>query len=439
MEISRERRREIISALRKGTVPQRGLDFLSVGLGRFEPVMTGELADVAQGSSVFKAVRGEYGCGKTFFGRWVQEYAKKKGYAIAEVQISETETPLHRLETVYRRAMEQLSTADCFLGAYRSIIDGWFYGLEEDILSEGEIEASDLEALARRADELLEQRLLEITRATPQFAAALRSYRAAQRRNDHATAEGLVGWLAGQPHVAASIKRIAGIKGDVDHFAALSFLRGLLLILKDSGFSGLVLVLDEIETLQRVRGDVREKGLNALRQLIDDIDGGRFPGLYLLITGTPAFYDGPQGVRRLEPLAQRLQVDFQTDARFDNLRAVQIRLPAFSHARLVEVGLKVRDLYAQDAQDRERILTLVDDTYVAELASAVAGDLGGQVGVAPRLFLKKLLADVLDRVDQHADFHPRQHYRLTIAEDELNRVERAARGAASVDEIELDL
>ena len=40
---------------------------------------------------------------------------------------------------------------------------------------------------------------------------------------------------------------------------------------------------------------------------------------------TPAFFDGPQGVRRLEPLAQRLQVDFQTDARFDNLRAVQVR------------------------------------------------------------------------------------------------------------------
>ena len=164
------------------------------------------------------------------------------------------------------------------------------------------------------------------------------AYRAAQRQNDHATAEGLAGWLAGQPHVAASIKRVAGIKGDVDHFAALSFLRGLLLILKDSGYSGLVLVLDEIETLQRVRGDVREKGLNALRQLIDDIDGGRFPNLYLLITGTPAFFDGPQGVQRLEPLAQRLHVDFQTDARFDNPRAVQLRLASFDHDRLVEVG-----------------------------------------------------------------------------------------------------
>ncbi len=373
MEISPERRREIIAALRKGTVPQRGLDFLAVGLQRFDAVISEELADVAQGSSIFKAVRGEYGCGKTFFARWVQEAAKKKGFATAEVQISETETPLHKLETVYRRAMEQLSTPDCFLGAFRSIIDGWFYGLEEDVLAEGTIDPEDDKALAIRADELLEQRLNEITRATPQFASALRAYRSAQRAGDHATAEGLAGWLAGQPHIAASIKRQAGVKGDVDHFAALSFLRGLLLILKDSGYSGLVIVLDEIETIQRVRSDVREKGLNALRQLIDDIDSGRFPGLYLVITGTPAFYDGPQGIKRLEPLAQRLHVDFQTDARFDNPRAVQLRLTTFDHERLVKVGTKVRDLYVADCQAPDRVRSLASGELPGDSGSCNGG------------------------------------------------------------------
>jgi hypothetical protein len=224
----------------------------------------------------------------------------------------------------------------------------------------------------------------------------------------------------------------------VDHFAALSFLRGLLLILKDSGFAGLVLVLDEIETLQRVRGDVREKGLNALRQWIDDIDGGRFPNLYLLITGTPAFFDGPQGVQRLEPLAQRLNVDFQTDARFDNPRAVQLRLPPFDHERLVEVGVKVRDLYTSDCSSPERVRRLADDAFVLQLAHAVAGKLGGRVGIAPRLFLKKLVSDVLDRIDQFEDFDPGQHYQLTVQAGELNAIEREAQ-AATVDDIELDL
>ena len=102
-----------------------------------------------------------------------------------------------------------------------------------------------------------------------------------------------------------------------DHFGALGFLQGVLVILRDSGHPGLLVVLDEVETVQRMRSDVREKSLNALRQLIDEIDAGRFPGLFLLITGTSSFFDSPQGIQRLEPLAQRLHVDFQTDARFD--------------------------------------------------------------------------------------------------------------------------
>jgi hypothetical protein len=63
--------------------------------------------------------------------------------------------------------------------------------------------------------------------------------------------------------------------------------------------------------------------------------------------------------------------------------------------------------------------------------------LGGKVGVAPRLFLKKLVADILDRVDLHEDFDPRRHYTLTLAESEMSPVERAAASAASVDDIEL--
>jgi hypothetical protein len=52
--------------------------------------------------------------------------------------------------------------------------------------------------------------------------------------------------------------------------------------------------------------------------------------------------------------------------------------------------------------------------------------------------LKKLVSDILDRIDQFADFDPRQHYQLTVTDGELTRVERAAQGQ-TVDDIELEL
>ena len=88
-----------------------------------------------------------------------------------------------------------------------------------------------------------------------------------------------------------------------------------------------------------------------------------------------------------------------------------------------------------------RIGTLVDDAYIADLAAAVAGELGGQVGVAPRVFLRKLVADVLDRVAEFGDFDPRLHYKLTLSPTELTATERnaAAFGPATADDVDLEL
>ena len=184
---------------------------------------------------------------------------------------------------------------------------------------------------------------------------------------------------------------------------------------------------------------MREKALNAIRQLIDEVDAGRFPGLYLVITGTPAFFDGPQGVQRLAPLAQRLHVDFTTEARFDNPRAVQLRLSPFTKDSLIEVGTRVTQLFAQGTPNSERIRQRADSALLEDLAQAVAGKLGGKVGVAPRLYLKKLVGDVLDRIDQFPDFDPRRDYALTVTPTELTLVEQSAAGMGSVDDIKLNL
>jgi P-loop Domain of unknown function (DUF2791) len=436
--IGAQRRAAILDALRRGTVPREGLGAFAVGMERLVGAVDEDLAAVAGGRGTFKAVRGEYGSGKTFMARWLQERARGAGFATSEVQVNETETPLHHWETVYRRLVERLATSDTSEGALRSTVDAWFYTLEEDVLAEGRIDAKDTTALAAATEALMERRLATIARTAPAFSAVLRAYRRALLAEDSSLSEGLMAWLGGQPNVAATVKRVAGIKGDLDAFGAMHFLAGLLTILRDSGRAGLVLVLDEAETLQRMRADTREKGLNALRQVLDELDAGRYPGLYLIVTGTTAFFEGPQGVQRLSPLAQRLHTDFATEARFDNPRAVQIRLQGFDLAALATVGRRVRDIFVEQTRDPARINAIVDDQYVADLARSVAGKLGGRAGVAPRLFLRKLVAEVLDRVDQFADFDPRRHYAPTVDEREMTGPERAAAGATDIDEVEFD-
>ena len=83
---------------------------------------------------------------------------------------------------------------------------------------------------------------------------------------------------------------------------------------------------------------------------------------------------------------------------------------------------------------------------IAALAAAVAGKLGGQTGVSPRLYLKKLVQDVLDRVELHPTFDPRRDYALTVSEADLTAQERAAAGRRQImagqddpDAVDLDL
>ena len=437
MSISPQKRSDILDALRRGTVPRKGLGELAVGLDRFQITLNEQLQKVALGNAEFKAIRGDYGCGKTFCSRWIQEQAKAMGFAVSEVQISESDTPLHRLETVYRRLVERLNTATSERGAFRDVIDGWFYSLEEELIESGKVDSRDESKLADGSAQLMEAKLREVSRYNTQFAGVLRAYRNALIQGDLALADGLIAWLGGQPGISAGVKRHANVKGDIDHLAALSFLQGLLRVLRDSRYKGLVLVLDEVEILQRMRSDVREKAMNALRQLIDEIDGGRYPGLFLIITGTPSFFDGPQGVKRLQPLAQRLHTDFDTESRFDNPRAPQIRLEPLRLEGLMEVGRKVRDLYAEGSAARERVLSRVDDPTLLALVHGITGSLGGQTGLAPRIFLKKLIGELLDRVELNEDFDPAVHYKPVIRGSELSEDERAASGLDTLDQISL--
>src|SRR5699024_9886934 len=137
--------------------------------------------------------------------------------------------------------------------ALRPIIDAWLFTIEGDAEDQG-----------IGVDELVERRLESVATSAPVFPMAVRAYRRMVADGDNDGADGLIAWLGGQPHVAAAVKRRAGIKGDLDHFLALGFLRGLLAVLADAGNAGLLLVLDEVETLQRVRSDARAKALNAL-------------------------------------------------------------------------------------------------------------------------------------------------------------------------------
>jgi hypothetical protein len=218
--------------------------------------------------------------------------------------------------------------------------------------------------------------------------------------------------------VSAAEKKVAGIKGDIESTAALQYLRGILEIVKAAGYQGLLIVIDEAETILRMRTDSRHKSLNGIRQILDA--SGSYPGLAWLFTGTPEFYDSRRGVKGLEPLDAR--IGFQERGGFANIRQPQLRLVPFDRDRLVAVAHRLRELFP--TKKRAELEEKVSSAFVSRLVDQVTAGFKGDVGIVPRQFLREFV-DVLDLVEQDPAFDPDTVYDFRIAEDRLTPAEKA--------------
>jgi BREX system ATP-binding protein BrxC/D len=205
----------------------------------------------------------------------------------------------------------------------------------------------------------------------------------------------------------------------------MAYLRGILEIIKSAGYQGLVIVIDEAETILRMRGDVRGKSLNAIRQIVDAASS--YPGLLWVFTGTPLFFDDRKGVKGVEALYARIK--YEEFNGVPSLRQPQLALKPFDRDRLLKVALKLRslhpDLAAEDAERR------MPREVVEQLVDHVTEGFHGDVGVVPRQFLRKLVG-VLDILADNPEQDVRQL--LGFEPAELTPEEEAVLAGRSLDE-----
>ncbi len=389
----------VFERLRSGVVPERGLEAFAVGIDVQRSEIHRQLKLAENDEGVFKFLRGGYGCGKSFLCRLACLDAIGKGFAASFVVVSDSDLRFHQFDDVYRKVIQELGTRTCPRGALGDVIDRWISKVEEMLIDGGaDEESEDFDA---RVAERLEQELVSITggKAPQDMGRVLSTIFRLKQEGRLVEAGALISWLSGSENVAASAKKVAGIKGDIGSREAMDYLRGILEIVKAAGYEGLVIVIDEVETLLRSRRDVRGKSLNGIRQIIDAADG--YPGLLWMFTGTPEFFDTRRGVAGLQPLNDRIQ--FQKRGEFVNPRQPQLDLRPFNDARLREVALKLLEIYP--TLDRPRLERKVTSDFIDRLVAKVSAGLNGDVGVIPRQFLRQLV-DVFDLVEEEADYDP---------------------------------
>ena len=401
MALSERDIEHIFEKLRSGVVPERGLEAFAVGIEQQRAEIHRQLKLASDREGVFKFFRGGYGCGKTFMSRLTLNDAQSQGFATSFVVVSDNDLHFHKFDDVYRRVVQELGTNSCPRGALADILDRWIAKVEDALIAAGADEDSpDFdEQVAKR----LEEELASITggKAPEDMARVLRSIFELKQQGNFSEASALISWLSGSENVAASAKRIAGIKGDIGSREALDYLQGILEIVKAAGYKGLVIVIDEAETILRMRRDIREKSLNGIRQICDAAD--RYQGLLWIFTGTPEFFDTQRGIAGLAPLHDRIK--FSTYEGFVNPRQPQLELKPFDRERLKEVALKLRDNYPIDPT--VTVPNKISPKFIQQLIDKVTTGFKGDVGVVPRQFLREFI-NILDLAHQNKNFDPTQ-------------------------------
>ena len=399
MAISKRDLDHIFERLRSGVVPERSLEVFAVGIDRQRTEINRQLKLAAEGEGVFKFLRGGYGYGKTFMSRLALLEAQSQGFATSFVVVSDNDLHFYKFDDVYRKVVQELGTNTCPRGALSDILDRWIARVEEALVAGGAEESSP--DFDQQVQQRMDQELASMTggQAPEDMARVLRTIFQLKQAGNLAEASALISWLSGSENVAASAKKAAGIKGDIGSREALDYLHGILEIVKAAGYRGLVIVIDEAETILRMRHDVRGKSLNGIRQICDAAD--RYRGLLWLFTGTPDFFDTNRGVAGLQPLYDRIR--FESKGGFVNPRQPQLELKPFDAPRLQEVALKLREIYP--TPDPTDLATKVTPQFIERLVARVTAGFKGDVGVVPRQFLRQFI-NVLDLASEYEDYDP---------------------------------
>jgi hypothetical protein len=390
---------DIFEKLRGGAVPERGLDSYAVGIDRELAEIRRQLDLTAKGGGYVKFLRGGYGCGKTFMARLSVLEAQKQGFATSFVVVSDNDLKFHRFDDVYRKVVSALGTASCPRGALSDILDRWIGRIEDGLINTGaDPDAADFDAKveAKLAEELAS---MVGNQAPAEFVRAIQKIFELKQAGNPTEAASLLSWLSGSTNVAASAKKVADIRGEIGSRDAMAYLRGIVGMVHAAGYKGLVIVIDEAETILRMRRDSRGKSLNGIRQIYDD--AGSYERLLWIFTGTPEFFDSRHGVAGLPPLYDR--IGFMSEGEFASVQQPQLALRPFDKPRLRAVARALRDLY--QPKDPERHAAKISDGFIDLLVEKVTEGFRGHVGLVPRHFLREFI-NKMDLVQQEPEYEP---------------------------------
>ena len=383
-----QKARHIINALKNGVVPENGLDALCVGRSRELAEFRRCLDTTADGNGVVKFICGEYGSGKTFLMNAVKQQAIAANFVIADVQVSRS-FRFNNIENLYYHIMHSITMSSFYSASgFESIFDAWIKKLQA------------YEDTGKAALEI-NSVIAELNRYNVSFARAFLYYIKARIERNMELYSAAASWLMGEKNIPAALKSKFEVVGYIDKLNSIDFLKAFIKLVTLLGYSGLVVLVDELELVMRERVDIRRVSYENLRYIIDICCSGEMPNCMFVFAGTNDFFENEEkGVKTYQALYQRLGDAMDKNGQgFYDMRQPIVRLRKPNSEEYQELTDRIISIYKvlYDFQPNTSNESIKSWTL---LSTKKFGSKMNDLSI--REYLTKLI-EVLDIMEQHPE------------------------------------
>jgi len=327
----------------QGNPPEYGFQYFTAGLDIYLNTIDGEYlrSFVRDGGSAFKMVIGAYGGGKTHFLYCIREIAWKYDYITSYITLSPEQTPFHKLERVYRAIVANLvypQTPEELLSGYdrgiEAVIKKWYNEKYQELSARltGDAVPGELNTYA---SSIGPYESISFRNAVKEAFIAL-----SERREEDFTL--IMQWLRGENPPKNMLKDFK-IFEKVDKSTAFKMIRSLVQWIREIGYSGLIVLMDEAEQTPSMSSRQKSLLLQNLRELIDECGHANFKNtMWFYAVPDENFLEGRSQI--YEALRQRVSTTFD-EINPTGVKIYLENIPIEPVELLKEIGKKLAEIY----------------------------------------------------------------------------------------------
>jgi hypothetical protein len=400
-DISPRDRDAVLSALRSGVVPRRGLQFVQVGRAQEVGALVADLDRIAGGGAAVRFIVGDYGAGKTFFLSLVQTVALEKGLVTMTADLN----PDRRLQGNDGQARSLYAELTRNAATRTKPDGGALPNIVERFVSSA---IQDARAQSKAVDAVIQERLASLSELVNgfDFAQVIAAYWRGHDQGDDALKASSVRWLRGEFTTKTDARAALGVRIIIDDDDIYDQIKLFARFVRLAGYKGLLIALDELVNLYKIPSSVaRKANYETILRIFNDAIQGNAEGLGVLFGATPeTMMDSARGLFSYPALQSRLAENrFAQQLGVTDTGGPVIRLGSLTPEDLYVLLTKLRLIQA--GGDTTKFL--LPDEALTDFLDHCQKKIGASYFQTPRNTIRAFL-DLLSVLEQHPEVSWRQ-------------------------------